>query len=100
MHSFDKKASQDGMDSGLDFDSCEMFFDPFDALSKGTDLPIMSLLLLLNGSNNVGKLLVFVFQGPELAVRHPVPVDISKNPSISEAIEGMIDSPIKGVVQI
>ena len=80
------------MDSGLDFCSCETFFDPFDVLSKGTDLPIMSLLLLLDGPNNADELLIFVFQGPELAVRHPVPVDISEDPSISEAIEGMVNS--------
>ena len=100
MHSFDRKASQDGIDLCSDFSGCDAFFDPFDALNKGTDLPIMSLLLFLDGPNNSGELLVFVFQGPELAVRHPVPVDISEDPSISEAIESMVNSPIKGVVQI
>ena len=100
MHSFDRKASQDGMDLGLDSSDCEVFFNPFDVLCKGMDLLIMSLLLLLDGPNNSGELLVFAFQGPELAVRHPVPVNISEDPSISKVIEGMVNSPIKGVVQI
>ena len=100
MHSFNRKASQDGMDLGSDSSGCEVFFDPFDALCKGTYLPIMSLLHLLDGPNNLGKLLVFEFQGSELAVRYPVPVNISKDSSISEVIEGMVNSPIKGVVQI
>ena len=86
------------MDSGSDLRGCETFFDPLDALSKGTNLRIMSLLFLLNSSNNAGELLIFTLQGPELAVRDPVPVDISEDPSISEAIEGMVDSPIKGVI--
>ena len=86
------------MDSGSDPGSCEMFFDPLDALSKGTNLRIMSLLFLLNGSNNAGELLIFTLQRPELAVQDPISVDISKDSSISEAIEGMVDGPIKGVI--
>ena len=49
------------MDLGSDSSSCEAFLDPFDVLCKGTDLPIMSFLLLLDGPNNSGKLLVFAF---------------------------------------
>ena len=52
----------------MDFSGYEAFFDPFDTFCNGTDLPIMGFLLLLDGLNNSGEFLIFVFQGPELAV--------------------------------
>ena len=47
------------MNSGSDSSGCEVFFDPFDTFCKGTYLPIMSLLLLLDDPNNSGELLIF-----------------------------------------
>ena len=85
-----------GPDSGLS----KALLDPFDLICEGSNLEIVGFLLFLDGSNDSSQLLIFMFECPKMAIRHPISVDISKNSSISEVVQGMVNSPIERMVQV
>ena len=88
------------MEPGLDSGISEALFDPFDSIGEGSNLQIVGFLLFLDGSNDSSQLLIFVFECPKVAIRCPIPVDVSKDSSISKVIQGVVNSPIKRMVQV
>ena len=88
------------MEPGPDSGISKALFDPFDSICEGPNLKIVGFLFLLDGSNDSSQLLIFAFERPKVAIRCPISVDISKDSSVSEAIQGVVNSLIKRVVQV
>ena len=88
------------MEPGPDSGISKTLLDPLDPVCECSNLQIVSFLLFLDGPNDSSQLLIFVFEGLKMALRHPISVDISKNPSISEVVQGMVNSPIERIIQI
>ena len=84
------------MDSGIS----KVLLDPFDPIYEGLNLEIVGFLLFLDGFNDSSRLLIFALECPKMAIRRPISVNISKNSSISEVIQGMVNSPIERMVQV
>ena len=88
------------MEPGPDSRISKALFDSLDSICEGSNLKIVGFLLFLDGPNDSSQLLVFAFECSKVAIRCPISVDISKNSSVSEAIQGVVNSPIKRMVQV
>ena len=88
------------MEPGPDSSLSKALFDPLDSICEGSNLEIVGFLLFLDGPNDSSQLLVLTFECSKVAIRRPISVDISKNSSVSEAIQGVVNSPIKRMVQV
>ena len=88
------------MEPGPDSGISKALFDPLDSICEGSNLEIVGFLLFLDGSNDPSQLLIFAFECPKVAIQSSISVDISKDSSVSEAIQGVVNSPIKRMVQV
>ena len=88
------------MEPGPDSGISKVLFDSFDPICEGPNLKIVGFLFFLDGSNDSSQLLIFAFECPKVAIRRLISVDISEDSSVSKAIQGVVNSPIKRVVQV
>ena len=98
MHPFNGEMCQNGVKPGPDSGISKTILDPLDPICKCSNLQVVGFLLFLDCPNNPSQLLILMFECSKMAIRHPISVDISENPSISKAIQGMVNSLIERVV--
>ena len=88
------------MEPGPDFGISKALFDSLDSICEGPNFKIVGFLFFLDGSNDPSQLLIFAFECPKVAIQCPISVDISKDSSVSKVIQGVVNSPIKRMVQV